>query len=107
MLRIYTTSGTHLNCSITDGLSDRTGFENAIWYDLINPTREEEHFVESCLGILVPTRDEMKDIEPSARLYSEANAEFMTLTVLTNLHEHDPIKTPVPIVLTDKTLVTI
>ena len=107
MLRIYTASGTHLNCSVTDGLADCSDFDQALWFDLINPTRQEEHFVESCLGILVPTRDEMKDIEPSARLYSEANAEFMTVTALTNLHEHDPIKTPVTFVLSDQTLVTI
>ena len=107
MLRIYTASGDHLNCAVTDGLADRTGLDQGIWYDLINPTREEEHFVEGCLGVLVPTRDEMKDIEPSARLYNEANAEFMTVTVLTNIHEHDPIKTPVTFVLRDKVLVTI
>jgi len=107
MLRIYTASGTHLNCAVIDGLSERADLADAIWYDLIDPTREEEHFVERSLGVLVPTRDEMKDIEPSARLYNEANAEFMTVTALINLHEQDPLKAPVTFVLVGKTLVTI
>lgn len=107
MLRIYTGSGTHLSCAITDGLSDNADLKQGIWYDLLNPTREEELFVEASLGILVPTRDEMKDIEPSARLYNEADAEFMTATVLANMHEQDPIKVPVTFVLTGTALVTI
>jgi len=107
MLRIYTTTGTRLTCTIPDGSSDPASLGNGIWYDLVNPTREEEHLVEQSLGILVPTRDEMKDIEPSARLYNEDNAEFMTVTVLSNLHAHDPIKTPITFVLRDKALVTI
>lgn len=107
MLRIYTASGAGLVRATTDGTGDKTGLDHGIWYDLINPTRDEEHFVEQCLGILVPTRDEMKDIEPSARLYNEADAEFMTVTVLTNLHELDPVKTPITFVLSGKVLVTI
>ena len=107
MLRIYTASGTGLVRVTTDGADDKTGLDQRVWYDLVNPTHDEEHYVEQCLGILVPTRDEMKDIEPSARLYSEADAEFMTVTVLTNLHELDPIKTPITFVLRGKVLVTI
>ena len=107
MLRIYTGCGTHLSCAITDGLSDNADLKQGIWYDLLNPTREEELFVEASLGILVPTRDEMKDIEPSARLYNEADAEFMTATILANMHEQDPIKVPVTFVLTGTALVTI
>jgi magnesium transporter len=107
MLRIYATTGATLTRVNTDDLTDPTGLDQAIWYDLINPTRDEEQLVEKCLGILVPTRDEMKDIEPSARLYNEANAEFMTATVLTNLHAHDPLKTPITFVLRDRALVTI
>ena len=107
MLRIYTHSSTGLVRTISDGAHDKAGLDHAVWYDLINPTREEEHFVEQCLGIAVPTRDEMKDIEPSARLYNEAGAEFMTVTALSNLHDHDPVKAPITFVLSGKTLVTI
>ncbi|KKB86597.1 magnesium transporter [Devosia limi DSM 17137] len=107
MLHIYTYSGQHLIRSVTDGVNNIEGLDRGIWYDLINPTPDEEKFVEACLGVSVPTRDEMQDIEPSARLYTESNAEFLTLTALVNLREHDPLKTPVTFVLRDKVLVTL
>lgn len=107
MLNIYTVSGDHLARLPVDPAAAPATVSNAIWYDLINPTRDEEHFVEQCLGIMVPTRDEMKDIEPSARLYAEADAEFMTATVLSKMHEMDPIKVPVTFVLRGASLVTI
>ena len=46
----------------------------AIWVDLLEPTRDEEALVERVLAIEIPTRDELKDIEPSSRLYTEGNA---------------------------------
>tara|TARA_R110002020_G_scaffold168003_2_gene356559 strand:+ start:1472 stop:2464 length:993 start_codon:yes stop_codon:yes gene_type:complete len=107
MLRIYTVSGDHLARLPVEATDSPQNLDQGVWYDLINPTREEEHLVEQCLGILVPSRDEMKDIEPSARLYAEAEAEFMTATVLSKIHEHDPIKVPVTFVLRGTTLVTI
>ncbi len=38
--------------------------EGAVWLDLLEPTIEEERAVEAYLGIDVPTREEMKGIEP-------------------------------------------
>jgi magnesium transporter len=107
MLHIYSHDGQNLVASTTDGRAGREGLDQGIWYDLNSPTRDEERFVEQCLGIAVPTRDEMKDIEPSARLYSEAGAEFLTLTVLSNLQAHDPVKSPVTFILRDQVLVTL
>src|SRR6218665_2253015 len=63
-----------------------------VWYDLVSPTAEEERDVGSRLGIVVPTMDEMEDIELSARLYQEDGAEFMTMTVLTRPDSGTPRK---------------
>ena len=49
-----------------------------VWIDLVEPTREEDLQIEAYLGITVPTREEMKDIEPSNLLYNEDGARFMT-----------------------------
>ena len=49
----------------------------------------------------------MKDIEPSARLYKEAGAEFMTMTAMTNLDTDQPVKSPVTFVLRESILVTV
>ncbi|MGK9050285.1 magnesium/cobalt transporter CorA [Neorhizobium petrolearium] len=78
-----------------------------VWYDLINPTPEEERSVGEALGIAVPTMDEMEDIELSARLYQEDGAEFMTMTVLTRPDAGTPRKVPVTFIIKGQALVTV
>ena len=78
-----------------------------IWLDLINPTHEEERQVEALVGVNVPTREEMKDIEVSARLYLEDGAEFMTITAVAKLDTEEPVTTPITFVLKGSTLVTV
>jgi magnesium transporter len=79
----------------------------AVWYDLINPTLDESRLVEKELAIAIPTRDEMEEIELSARLYQEDGAEFMTMTALIDLDGDDPVKTPVTFALKGTSLVTV
>ena len=78
-----------------------------IWLDLTNPTRAEEKVVEDLLGISLPTRGEMQEIEVSARLYQENGAEFMTVSVVGAAETDEPSLTPVTFVLKGKTLVTV
>ncbi|MCC2608933.1 magnesium/cobalt transporter CorA [Neorhizobium petrolearium] len=78
-----------------------------VWYDLINPTPEEERTVGETLGIAVPSIDEMEDIELSARLYQEDGAEFMTMTVLTRPDAGTPRKVPVTFIVKGQVLVTV
>ena len=49
----------------------------------------------------------MQDIEPSARLYSEDGAEFMTITALIDIDGDQPVKTPITFVLRNDQLVTV
>ena len=44
--------------------------DDALWIDLIEPTREEDRLVERHLSIEIPTKEEMADIEPSEILYT-------------------------------------
>lgn len=81
--------------------------EGAIWLDLLNPTREEELAAERALGLLLPTRDEMAEIEASSRLYREDGAVFMTASVLAHSEASVPKIGPVTFVLTQGRLVTI
>ncbi|MDB5446892.1 MAG: Magnesium transporter [Phenylobacterium sp.] len=79
---------------------------DAIWVDLLCPSREEELFVEAALGVDLPTAEEMAQIEPSSRLYQENGATFMTATLLA--HSDDgPQAVPVTFVLVKGLLVTI
>jgi magnesium transporter len=49
---------------------------NVVWIDLFNPTPEEESAVSKALGVNVPSREDMQEIEQSSRLYLEDHAAF-------------------------------
>ena len=57
-----------------------------VWIDLLKPSKDEDLLVEQALGIAVPTREEMAEIEASSRLYQEGGAHCMTAIVL---HQSD------------------
>jgi len=78
----------------------------AIWLDLLEPTPSEEKRVESFLSIDVPTRDEMREIEASNRLYEEDGALYMTATVVTKLDSDLPESTQITFILSASKLVT-
>lgn len=80
---------------------------DAVWIELVEPTRAEELMVEQALGVLLPTREEMAEIEASSRLYQEDGATFMTATILHNADADIPSSAPVTFVLTGERLVTI
>ena len=79
----------------------------ATWFDLLSPTAEETLLVEQRVGIHIPSKGEMEEIELSARLYHEDGAEFMTATAVMNLDTDEPVKTPVTFILKGTTLVTV
>ncbi|MCB8820279.1 magnesium transporter CorA family protein [Microvirga rosea] len=80
---------------------------DALWIDLIEPTREEDRLVEQHLAIEIPTREEMADIEPSEILYRENNARYMTARVLCSSESETPKLIDVSFILTDRALVTV
>ena len=80
---------------------------DVIWVDLFGPSREEELAVESMLGFAVPTRQEMAEIEESARLYEEAGALVMTAVVISGVAEGRPARTQITFVLTQGHLVSV
>ena len=71
----------------------------ALWIDLLEPTADEEKLVEETLGIDVPTREEMREIEASSRLYEEKDALFMTATIVTKLDTDLPQNAQVTFIL--------
>ena len=52
--------------------------ENALWIDVAEPTREEERTLERTLGIEIPTREDVIEIQTSSRLLEEDGTLFMT-----------------------------
>ena len=78
----------------------------ALWIDLLEPTPAEIALVQSAIGVELPTRSEMQEIELSSRLYTEGTSIFMTATVIQKADATFPEVTPITFVLTAATLVT-
>jgi len=79
----------------------------AVWIDLKKPTNEEDRAVERLVGIEIPTREDMQEIEISSRLYTENAARYMTATLMCASDSETPRTTPVTFILTDHRLVTV
>jgi magnesium transporter len=78
----------------------------ALWVDLIEPTQEQEQLVESTYAIDVPTREEMKEIEASNRLYEENGVLYMTITIVTRLDSDLPESSQITFILAKDRLIT-
>ena len=81
--------------------------DNVLWVDLLSPDQEEERLVESELGVDIPTREELAEIEDSSRFYDEDGAVFMTTTVVMGIADRRPQNAEVTFVLTKRCLVTV
>jgi magnesium transporter len=78
-----------------------------LWADALAPTPEEIALIERSLGLHLPTHEEMREIEPSNRLYVENGAIFMTATVIVRADEPNPSNDVITFVLARGTLVTV
>ena len=80
-----------------------------VWIDLLNPGKAEDLLVEQALGVAVPTREEMSEIEASSRLYQEGGAHYMTAIVLhqSEVSNEPPSATPITFILAGNRLVTV
>ncbi|MGO4836255.1 magnesium transporter CorA family protein, partial [Rhizobiaceae sp. 2RAB30] len=84
-----------------------TSSSQVVWADLVSPTKDEEAQIEAWIGVEIPTREEMEEIEISSRLYVEDGVYFMTATLPAHSEGDDPIISPVTFVLAGNRLVTI
>jgi magnesium transporter len=80
---------------------------DTVWFDLLDPTPEEDASVEQALGISVPTRAEMREIEASSRFYQENGASYMTAYVLNNVEQPMPDGTAMTFIVAGHRLVTV
>ncbi|MBS0234624.1 MAG: magnesium/cobalt transporter CorA [Proteobacteria bacterium] len=107
MMRSYRRENMHLVLAY-EGVPEEgpVALSQCVWIDLYNPAPQDNRHVEQLLSISLPTREEMQEIEVSARLYQEDGAEFMTLTAASSLESDEPITSPITFVLKGSTLVT-
>ena len=105
MLAVHVPRGTSLERKPVEDLTDIP--ENAVWFDLVNPNHQEDKLVERVLGIAVPTREEMQEIEVTSRLYVENGARYMTATLMCQSDTANPKTTAVTFILADQRLITV
>ncbi|MBI3454085.1 MAG: magnesium transporter CorA family protein [Rhodospirillales bacterium] len=79
----------------------------ALWFDLIEPTPEERACIDAALGTQLPTREEMREIEPSSRIYTEGEASYMTATIIAQADAPNPVHDSITFVLARHSLVTL
>ncbi len=80
---------------------------DAVWVDLLSPSREEDSVAEGALGISLPTFEEAKEIEFSSRFYEENGAIFMTASLLSGVEEGNPALSPITFALKGNRIATI
>ena len=105
MLSLY---GTEKDCLVEHPkVLDEVVIGKAVWIDLIDPSHDEEQAVEAALGIDIPTRGELEEIEASSRLYQEDGAAFMTANLIRRGENDRPESSPVTFIINGTKLVTI
>jgi magnesium transporter len=105
MLSVYVPRGSALErVPVEPGIAPP---EDAVWIDLVTPTVQEDRLVENLLGIAVPTREEMQEIEVSSRLYVENHARYMTATLMCHSDTATPKTTAVTFILSGHRLCTV
>ncbi len=105
MLKVYGIEKDHL-MEHPKGCSAGT-LAAAVWLDLVEPTDAEEAEVEAALGIDIPTRGELAEIEASSRLYQDDGAAFMTANLIRRGEDDRPESSPVTFIIKDNHLITI
>ena len=105
MLFAYVPTGTSLEQKVVEEGSEVP--ENAVWIDLVNPAGGEDKLVERLVGVAIPTREEMQEIELSSRLYVENGARYMTATLMCQSDTPIPKTTPVTFILAGHRLITV
>jgi magnesium transporter len=81
--------------------------QEAIWIDVFAPTKEEKILLEKFLGLNIPTREEMQEIELSSRLYKDNDILFMTAMMVAQSDSPEPKFDSVTFVLTQQRLITL
>jgi magnesium transporter len=81
--------------------------DDAVWVDLLSPSREEDTRAEQALGVALPTFEEAKEIEFSSRFYEEGGAIIMTASLLSGVEEGNPALSPITFALRGNRIATI
>ena len=80
---------------------------DAIWFDALAPDAGEVAWLEDRLGVTVPSRADMEEIEASSRVYTRNGTTFMTAVLPAGADRDHPEMAPVTFALSGDTLITL
>ena len=80
--------------------------DEAVWIDLWRPLPAQVEAVQA-LGLVVPTREDMEEIELSSRLYHEGGYDFMTVVLPGVTPDGEQVSGPVCFILGPARMVTV
>jgi magnesium transporter len=104
MLRIYGPRGDRL---VELSMAESALPAGAIWIDAHNPTPEERELIERSGGIVLPSIEEMGEIEESSRLFLDDGRLHMTVVIPVGAETSDPGTTEATFILGRDRLVTL
>ncbi|MFC7334858.1 magnesium transporter CorA family protein [Rhodocista pekingensis] len=78
-----------------------------IWLDVLRPAEVEREQISAQLGVDLPTREDMSEIEASSRLYLEGEAAFLTTPVISRGDSGHPDLGLLTFVLTRGCIITV
>ena len=107
MITVFRPNGEARTLPTNDDSAAAEALAGAVWVDLLEPTEADEALIERVLSLDVPTRDELKDIEPSSRLYTDEKAAYMTASLMVKAESDLPHLTDIAFILTDGKLLTV
>jgi magnesium transporter len=78
-----------------------------VWVDLLSPDADEIAFVEQTTGLVVPSIEELSEIESSSRLRATNGALYLSAPLVRRGVDDGPVATVVGFVLTPERLITV
>ena len=86
---------------------NKTILHQAIWVDLLHPTKKEIVLIEDMLDLDIRNREEMQGIEPSSRLYKDNETIFLTATMIAKSDSSEPKSDAITLILKKEKLITV
>lgn len=105
MITVYAMCGERIERF--EGTGAEVPLASAAWIDLLAPSAEEIAAVEAALGLKIPAREQMQEIETSSRLKRDPHSLCLTVSLLANVSTPKPQIGAVTFILSHQRLVTI
>lgn len=107
MLQIFVRHHDRLHFAKGADQPDVGPIADAVWLDLLTPTPGETKRAEALMGMQLPTREQMAEIEESSRMRRLPKGELITVLALVWAETDTPRLAPITFLLTQDKLATL